>query len=276
MNEERNVKEVLDLVPEADEERAQLLNKYSRQLAQTVRAGEVDRDKLIELVWLAMGNRSQRKFAEDVGVNVSSVSRILSGKVTEIGNNLLAKIAVAADPDTGVTLEKLMEAQGIVPKAGRHTLDTKFEDNCRRIFCDELLKRGYSVSYAKEPIKGPNRRRWDFEVVTDAIQHGEGRWLVETKMLTQFSRFPVGIGKTKIWLDSAMAYYYEGGVAGRISLIVDLKSVFDQIKERLSGLTLKDEISVILISTATGEIVEEYVAPLTDGREGKVIFSKAE
>ena len=95
-------------------------------------------------------------------------------------------------------------------------------------------------------------------------------------MLTQFSRFPVGIGKTKIWLDSAMAYYYEGGVAGRISLIVDLKSVFDQIKERLSGLTLKDEISVILISTATGEIVEEYVAPLTDGREGKVIFSKAE
>ena len=260
----------------AEEQRTRHLQMYAEKLRQSVRVGEVDHDRLIELVALAKGGRSQRKFADDMGVNVSSISRILSGKVTEISNDLIAKIVVAADPNSGVTLDKLMEAQGIIPKDERASLGKKFEDNCRRIFSDELLKRGYSVSYAKESRMDHTMQRWDFEVVTDALTQGEGRWLVEVKMLTQYSRFPVGIGKTKIWLDSVMAYYYMGGVAGRISLIVDNRTVFDYVKEKMSELTLKDEISVILISTAAGRILDEYVAPLTDGREGKVIFSKAE
>lgn len=274
MDNNRMVEAASVLRTEADEERMQRLQEYSRQLAMTVRAGEVDRDKLIELVTLAMGSRSQRKFAADMGVNVSSISRILGGKVTEIGNELIAKIAVAADPDSGVTLEKLMEAQGIVAKEDRVTLWKKFEDNCRRIFCDELLKRGYSVSYPKGDRSLYNRQICDFEVVTDAIPHGEGHWLVETKMMTLYGRTPAAIGRTMVWLDRAMAYYYMGKVAGRISLIVDHRDAFDQLKERLSELTLKDEITVILISTAAGRIIEEYVAPLTDGREGKVVFGK--
>lgn len=258
----------------AEEEKARRLRMYSTKLMQAVRAGEVDSDKLIELVAMAKGSRSQRKFADDIGVNVSSLSRILSGKVKEVSNDLLAKIAAAADSASGVTLEMLMEAQGIIPKDERGNLVTKFEDNCRRIFSDELLKRGYSVSYAKESRMDHNMQRWDFEVVTDALTHGEGRWLVDTKMTTQYGRFPVGIGSTRNWLYHAMAYYYRGGVAGRISIIIDNNAVFEQLKERLSELTLKDEISVILISTAAGRILDEYIAPLTDGREGKEIFGK--
>lgn len=277
MNEYKMVKVAPDLRSDVSyEEIAQLLKEYYRKLDQTIRVGEVDLDKLIELVALAKGNRSQRKFAEDVGVNVSSISRILGGKVTEISNELLAKIAVAAEPDSGVTLEMLMEAQGIIARQDRSMLAHKFEDDCRRIFCDELLKRGHSVSYAKHPKREQDGLIWDFDIITDALPRGEGRWIVEVKTMTQYGRFPVGIGRTRIWLDSAMAYYYRGGVAGRISLIVDEASAFNQIKARLSALTIKDEISVILISTAAGKILEEYVAPLTDGRESKVIFSKPE
>lgn len=256
----------------AEEQRTRHLQMYAEKLRQSVRVGEVDHDRLIELVALAKGGRSQRKFADDMGVNVSSISRILSGKVTEISNDLIAKIVVAADPNSGVTLDKLMEAQGIVSKENRFVLHRKYDDNCRRIFLDELLQRGYSVSYPKEQ----KRNRWDIELVTNALPHGEGRWLVDSMTLTEFGRFPVATAKTKMWLNRAMAYYYMGGVAGRISLIIDHQSAYEQLKERLSAITIKDEISVILISTATGKILDEYVAPLTDGREGKVIFSKAE
>lgn len=237
------------------------------RLQLATRAGEVDQDKLIGLVLTAKGSRSMRKFADDMGVNVSSISRIVNGKVAEISDPLLAKIALHADPDSGVTLEKLMEAQGIVDQKDRRALASRYEEDCRRIIVDELLKRGYTVSYPQMGLRtwaGSNA--FDFEIITDAIPNGGGKWLVEAKMMTEFSRFPVGSGRTGIWLDSAMATYYRGEQVGRISLIIDHRAAFEQWKDRLSQMHLADEISVILISTKQGKILEEYVAPLSDGR----------
>ena len=237
------------------------------RLQLATRAGEIDQDKLIGLVLEAKGSRSMRKFADDMGVNVSSVSRIVNGKVAEISDPFLAKIAFHADPNSGVTIEKLMEAQGLVEQNDRRNMGIRFEEDCRRIVADELLKRGYSVSYAQLEKRARSEvNAFDIEISTDAIPNGGGRWLIETKMMTQYSRFPVGIGRTQIWLDSAMATYYRGEQVGRISLIIDHREIFNQIKERLSHLILADEISIILISTKQGKVLDEYVAPLVDGR----------
>ncbi len=237
------------------------------KLQLATRAGEIDQDKLIGLVLEAKGSRSMRKFADDMGVNVSSVSRIVNGKVAEISDPLLAKIALHADPNSGVTIEKLMEAQGLVEQNDRSNMGIRFEEDCRRIVADELLKRGYSVSYVQQEKRARAEvNAFDIEITTDAIPNGGGRWLIETKMMTQYSRFPVGFGRTQIWLDSAMATYYRGEQVGRISLIIDHREIFNQMKERLSHLRLADEISIILISTKQGKILDEYVAPLVNGR----------
>jgi fatty acid/phospholipid biosynthesis enzyme len=44
---------------------------------------------------------------------------------------------------------------------------------------------------------------------------------------------PAGVGSSRIWLDSAMAAYYRGENIGRVSLVVDHRAIFEQMKDRL-------------------------------------------
>lgn len=244
--------------------------QYYVRLKSYYRSGNSDPETLIKLIKAAMGKRSQRKFAEDLGVNVSSISRILSGKVTEVSDILLAKIAAYADPESGVTLERLMEAQGIVEARSYADLDSKFEESCRRIIADELLRKGFSVSYPKEGIENLTARACDFQVITDAVGNG-GRWLVEVKTLVVDNPQR---GRIQAWIDSAMAVYYRGEKVGRISMVVENRQMFEQIKGRLSGFTINDEISVLLVSVSRGMILDEYVAPMKDGRIPEFTFGK--
>lgn len=246
------------------------MGQYFITLKSAYRTKEGDPEKLIDLVKAAMGKRSQRKFAEDLGVNVSSISRILSGKVSEVGDTLLAKIAANADPNSGVTLEALMDAQGMVIAESRAQLASKFEENCRRVIVDTLLQKGYTVSYPDGAQNYTSRYLCDFEINTNAIQRE--RWLFEVKMNSQYSKLPTGVGSTRIWLDSAMAAYYRGENIGRVSLVVDRRAIFEQIRDRLKEVPIRDEISVILISIGTGRVLEEFVAPMTDGRVPEFTF----
>ena len=251
----------------------QRMNAYMEKLQKAYRTGRGDPMTLIELVEAAKGKRSQRKFADDLGVNVSSVSRILSGKVSEISDELLAKIAACADPDSGVTIEKLMEAQGIVEAENRAQLAMKFEEACRRIIADELLSRGKSVAYPNDGrVSRMSRYMCDFEIKTDALKRGDGRWMFEVKMMNTSAKLPAGVGRTMIWVDSAMAAYYRGESIGRISLVVDHRIIYEDLKHRLEEQPINDEISIILISVGQGKILDEYVAPLIDGRTPDFTF----
>ena len=60
------------------------------------RTEDVNTEETIALVKAAMGSRSMREFAQAMGMNQSNLSRILSGKVTEIRPYTLANIAYEA------------------------------------------------------------------------------------------------------------------------------------------------------------------------------------
>lgn len=241
-----------------------------------IRSGDVDREQTVDLVTRAMGSRSRRKFSEDLEVNVSSVSRILNGQVNEINPVLLAKIAFHADINSGVTLEELMDAQGLSDPKSRQQLASRYEEDCRRIMVDELLSRGYAVKYESATESRQHRMISDFTLKTNALEDEDACWMVECKMMSQYSMLPIGGGRAQGWLDSAMAYYYRGGNAGRISLVVDHRAAFEQMKNRMSELSIPNEISVMLISVREGRILDEYVAPLSDGRVSRQVFGKIE
>lgn len=249
----------------------QRAKEYALLLKTAIRTGEVDKTETAALVNAAKGNRSIRRFAECILVNPSSISRILNEQVTEINSELLAKIVAYAEPDSGVTIEKMMFAQGLVRSEDCIMQYQRYEAACRRIITDELLQRGYSVSYIKTPTL-ENGRTCDFRIKTDAFSPDEGEWLFECKMLSAYSNLPLGVGRTGIWLESAMAYYYSGKKAKRISLIVDHLDTFELMKAHLQEFCIPNEISVLYISLTQGRVLDEYVAPLTDGREPKKIF----
>ena len=75
------------------------------------------------------------------------------------------------------------------------------------------------------------------------------------------------------WFNSIMALYYRGLKAKRVSLVVDSDDLFRAMKRLMARYEIKDEMSVILISMETGKILEEYVAPLTDGRTAGLVLT---
>lgn len=245
------------------------------RLQQAYRTEKGNPEELAELVRAAMGKRSQRAFAKDLGVNVSTVSRILDGNILNISDAVLAKIAANADSGSGVTIEDLMAAQGIVEARNTNEIAVKNEEACRRIIADELLKRGFSVSY---PALKPNyvsRYICDFELVTDALR-GSGRWLFEIKLSSGRSmKLPTGVGSTRIWIDSAMAAYYRGETMSRVSLVVDRQIVFSQVKDILAQTKIRDEISVMLISLPKMQVIDEFVAPMIGKKKELFSFGEA-
>ncbi len=70
-----------------------------------------------------------------------------------------------------------------------------------------------------------------------------------------------------------MALYYSGENAGRISIIVNNRTVFEQIRELMSHYKIPDEISVILVSTEKQKVLDEYVMSLSDGQEAKRVLA---
>ena len=80
-----------------------------------IRTGKADLEALSQLVLSAKGSRSMNDFANDCEVNTSTISRIINMKnTTACSDEVLVAISKAADPASGVTLEKLLAANGMV------------------------------------------------------------------------------------------------------------------------------------------------------------------
>lgn len=244
------------------------LDDYEKSLS-AVRVGKVDKDQTVRLVELAKGNRSLRSFAQTLGVNVSTLSRIMSGKTEGISSALLFRIVENAAEGSGVTIEQLMMAQGLLSDPDQVKRSIKTMREYYRILIDEILCFGYKVKL--ERISEFNRKiLCDFELKTDALENGDSSWLVETMFYNGTQKLRL---ECQHWLDSVMAYLYQGGKVGRISLMVDNEVPFNYMKDRLSELIIPDEISVLLVSKNNGGFIEdEYVAPLTDGRTPKFVL----
>lgn len=232
------------------------------------RTNNVDKEKTIVLIRKAKGARTQKAFANAMAIDESVVSRILSGKTTELSPALISKIASYADSGSGVTLEQLMEAQGFVGTESIARRPKVFGDDCRRIIADSLLLRGASV----EKCVIANRGIFDFSFITNALSDPSDsakEWAFDvlyTGNTTPFFRY------IKDRLNMIMAEYYKGYSAGRVTLVTDNEAVYERAKKILAPLTIPDEISVMLISTSEKQILNEFIAPLSNGRQGRSVF----
>lgn len=236
------------------------------------RTKDVDKEETIAIVKAAQGERSMRQFAEEMGVNVSSISRILNGSVTEIRPPLLASIVYHAAPGSGVTLEKLLNAQGLTMPEERRPVGKREKWESKNLIADELLLRGYSVRYVipKTPLIDMSFFP-TYVLRTDAFPGEDGNWYFIDKLCKQVKR--VSIAMVDSWFNSIMALYYRGLKAKRVSLVVDSDDLFRAMKKLMERYEIKDEMSVILVSMETGKVLEEYVAPLTDGRTAELVLT---
>mgnify|MGYP000108005743 FL=1 len=95
------------------------------ELANYIRIRPPEKEKLAGLLIRAKGaSRSMRQFALDCGVNPSTLSRIVNMKTSgACTDELIQKVAQNSDPESGITFEMLMDANGKVPRrmTGKYT-----------------------------------------------------------------------------------------------------------------------------------------------------------
>lgn len=259
------------LVDTSKDKRHMLYEENLNMLRIAKKQKEPNQEEIVQLIVKAMGTRSLRGFAEEMRVNPSTISRTLSGKVQNTSLDLLAKIAAYAAPESGVTIEKCMEASGLKIQSGSTDLVERLT-YCTSIVVNELRKRGYTAHYMESDVTMLGKKMLNVRTVrTNALTGDESDW-----------QFSASFGVPKLgrrnlsntdFLWNLMAQYYLGtSKITRSTLIFSNESDYLYHKDNLSKISIPDEISIILISEEEKQIIEEYIAPQKDGKQAVKVF----
>lgn len=227
-----------------------------------------------------------KDFANLCGVNPSTFTRIVQ-KVNKgaSSTDLLIEIANNADPQSGVTLKDLAEANGyeleVVSGPKNDKLITSVENLellTRNVVIQALLDRGAEVRLGniRYVFSKSLSLRPDALIMTNAFDGEDSIWFVDTIWATpciaqkgspiinkskvkqmafeKFARFTfISMNKTELFRPT------------RFSLVVFDPEVYDIIVNEFSDTNVPTDISVILIDKLNSSIISEFLLPRFDG-----------
>ena len=279
-----------------------------------IRTGKADLETLSQLVLRAKGSRSMNDFAKECEVNTSTISRIINMKnTTACSDDVLMAISKAADPESGVTLEQLLMANGMVKLvpagtegavvsptqivfgladiaeekqiesvsnellqgARKYLSESRLEENCRESLQNSLLLGGYSVELLPyNKLDWPRNRQF------------RGDFAIRTNALQEegidiwlfdCKSYTAGIGRGTIGQMNrlfGMAYMDSPREHGiKVSIVVDHSIMIEQARDYYAGYKIRDYFSFVLIDSADRRVIDEFCIPRIDGTE-KSIFKK--
>lgn len=236
-----------------------------------------------------------KKFAEDCGVNPSTFSRIYNqSNKGASSEELIRIIAENADPESNVTLDMLMEANGFIPEgsmmASRH-LQEMLEEETYHVLQECLLE----IPNAKV-ITEPERYRIckSMSIRPDIVVDGlvidgkQGEWLFDILIPTSHianssmgfdeRRFNLHIsrmvqGRIGRYLEAFCAVD-ENRAINRISLAIPDEQIYELVLDYFGHLKTYDSISIILVDLDNRKIEEEYVLEDRNGNRGESLINK--
>ena len=279
-----------------------------------IRTGKADLEALSQLVLSAKGSRSMNDFANDCEVNTSTISRIINMKnTTACSDEVLVAVSKAADPESGVTLEQLLAANGMVKLvpagtegavvsptqiifgltdaveekqiesvsnellkgARQYFSESRLEESCRESLQNSFLLGGYSVELLPyNKMDWPRNRQFRGDfAIRTNALQEEGIGI----WLFDCKSYTTGIGRGTIGQMNrlfGMAYMDSPREHGiKVSIVVDHSIMIEQARDYYAGYKIKDYFSFILIDPADRRVIDEFCIPRIDGTE-KSIFKK--
>lgn len=279
-----------------------------------IRTGKADLEALSQLVLSAKGSRSMNDFANDCEVNTSTISRIINMKnTTACSDEVLVAVSKAADPASGVTLEQLLAANGMVKLvpagtegavvsptqiifgltdaveekqiesvsnellkgARQYFSESRLEESCRESLQNSFLLGGYSVELLPyNKMDWPRNRQFRGDfAIRTNALQEEGIGI----WLFDCKSYTTGIGRGTIGQMNrlfGMAYMDSPREHGiKVSIVVDHSIMIEQARDYYAGYKIKDYFSFILIDPADRRVIDEFCIPRIDGTE-KSIFKK--
>ena len=121
-----------------------------------------------------------------------------------------------------------------------------------------LKDKGYTAKLSKE-VRTQNRLRYDFVIETDALSGEPCLWAFDVKLILPMSPLgSPGTGRTRRLLDSIFAsFYVRQNEYDRVSVVVNRRVIFEQLKKQLCDLSINDSFSIVLV--AGSSVVDEFV-----------------
>lgn len=269
-----------------------------------VRCANPNKAKFAALLDKARGTRTMKKFADDCGVNPSTFSRIYNqANKGASSEELIRIIAENAAPESGVTLDQLMEANGLVqegsPMAARR-LQESLEAETRYVLVEEL-KKIENVTVVEQLDRrviggtskcykiGKNAQIRPDVVVDNILLDGKkGAWIIDVFCSTSglalspgsyddrrfsyqlASKMQQRIGR--FW--GAYCMESEDKPISRMSFAIYDEQVYELILDHFGEWKSNDSISFILIDLEKGIIEEEYVLANRNGEPGESIIGQ--
>lgn len=263
-----------------------------------VRISQPDYEVLSALVKKAVGDRSLAEFSEATGISPSTISRIINNKfASPSSDSVIARIIENIDPNSGVTREDILTAHGLAPlllsgnmgsgkssvinalleSEGTAAVKDAIESSVRagghasvkeKVFQEAvqsaLLQKGYTITLIKRQdiiSAGDVHYRADFAFKTDALKdHGIELWAFDT---VETARRPLLHKLSWVFGTAYVQPLRSRGI--KMSLIMDDRDEFEDTKRRFEGITIPDDISVILVDMTDGSIADEFQLAMTDG-----------
>ena len=259
------------------------------ELANYIRIRPPDKPKMAELLVRAKGaGRSMRQFALDCGVNPSTLSRIVNMKnAGACTDELIQKVVQNSDPESGITFEILMDANGKVPRrtTGKYT-SKEFaitEKAITDILFKELVLRGYTISTPQEKrehdaLNYHYRTDWSIRTNANSDNDEMGLWEFEIwpTMLNENNMAQIVMKLRQKFL-MVLGLYYTGSMnPKKMSFVLTNREVYDRIIETLENIKLKDLFSIVLVNLEEGKVEEEYVFPQLNCPDVGTVFTPIE
>lgn len=256
--------------------------KYERLLSETnefIKVKAIDTEKTIHLISKIKGNRSVKDFAFAVGtISRIQLFRIFRKRNIELRNTTIAGILSSQLPESNVSLDAFMEAQGKIRKEELDNYKKIHNIEIRQILEYTLIMAGCEIK-AQEEYKRkkfgdddqskftikirqqcPTEYIWDFEIMSFPF----------TEKKTDY----VSIINTL--LSHLVTVSVTNRAANRFSIIIDNELVYRELKEKAETIRLPNEVSIILISTFQRKVIEEYIISLSRTNLAPNLFTEVE
>lgn len=275
-----------------DEKVSERYEEYKKLFPCYVEMNLADKQKMADLLCKAKGERrSLRQFASDIGVNVSTVSRIVNKKIARhVDSEIIAKIAAGAESENESLFDELMSANGMQKViVETHCIDLKQQQLRVLTYCDKLKKisprqvsayewldqtwKAIANSLTEADIKyeiefeDSNSYFWDYRVTSDVI---DGDWVFDVKKCLNFSA--IRSVERSIYKIMADHFRLDHDDYGKVSIVLDNVLAYKEIVNKFERFAPPFEMSFILVSKFRVE--EEFILKNPDGSPRHSIFNQ--
>lgn len=275
-----------------DEKVSERYEEYKKLFPCYVEMNLADKQKMADLLCKAKGeSRSLRKFADDIDVNVSTISRISNKKIARhVDSEVIAKMAAGAESENENLFDELMSANGMQKViVEKHCIDLKQQQLRVLTYCDKLKKisprhvsdyegldqtwKAIANSLTEADIKyeiefnDSNSHFWDYRVTSDVI---DGDWVFDVKKCLNFSA--IRSVERSIYKIMADQFRLDREDYGKVSIVFDSRIAFKEAVTTFEQYAPPYEMSFILVSKF--KVEQEFILRKPDGSLRCSIFSR--